>query len=76
MPEGALSPAKDGRVIGEGDGVAEGALVTVGVGVDDAVGEGVGDVAAGWFEQAVRSRTTRSSSRMVFSVSSLAVLGV
>jgi len=62
--------------MGEGDGVAEGALVAVGVGVDDAVGEGVGDVVAGWFEQAVRSRTTRSSSRMVFSVSSLAVLGV
>ena len=76
MPEGALSSAKDGRVMGEGDGVAEGALVAVGVGVDDAVGEGVGDVAAGWFEQAVRSRTTRSSSRMVSSVSSLAVSGV
>ena len=26
MPEGALSPANDGRVIGEGDGVADGAL--------------------------------------------------
>jgi hypothetical protein len=76
VPEGALSPVKDGRVIGEGDGVAEdGALVAAGVGVDDAVGEGVGDVATGWSEQAVRSRTTRSS-RMVFSVSSLAVSGV
>ena len=76
MPEGALSAVNDGRVMGEGDGVAEGALVAVGVGVDDAVGEGVGDVAAGWFEQAVRNRTARSSSRMVFSVSSLAVSGV
>ncbi|TMG51840.1 MAG: hypothetical protein E6H91_02615 [Chloroflexi bacterium] len=76
MPEGALSPANDGRVIGEGEGVAEGAVVAVGVGVDDAVGERVGDVAVGWFEQAVRNRTTTSSSRMVFSVSSLAVLGV
>jgi len=76
VPEGALSPAKDGRVIGEGDGVAEGAVVAVGVGVDDVVGERVGDVAVGWFEQAVRNRTTTSSSRMVFSVSSLAVLGV
>ena len=62
--------------MGEGDGVAEGAVVAVGVGVDDAVGERVGDVAVGWFEQAVRNRTTTSSSRMVFSVSSLAVSGV
>jgi len=75
VPEGALSAANDGSAIGEGDAVAEGALVAVGVGVDDAVGEGVGDVAAGWFEQAVRSRTTRSS-RMVPSVSSRAASGV
>jgi hypothetical protein len=75
VPEGALSPANDGRVIGEGDSVAADALVAVGVGVDDAVGEGVGDVATGWFEHAARRRTTRSR-RMVFSVSSLAVSGV
>ncbi len=42
MPDGALSWAMLGSVIGNGEGEGDGELVAVGVGV----GEGVGDVAA------------------------------
>ncbi len=62
VPDGALSCAIDGNVIGDGDGVAGGALFALGVGVGDAVGDGEGVVAAGGFEHAARTRTkTRSA---------------
>src|SRR5438309_11968418 len=68
VPDGALSCAIDGNVIGDGDGVADGVADVVGglgVGVGDVVG-GVGDVAAGWFEHAARTRTKTRSARIGF----------
>src|SRR6266550_7692274 len=64
VPDGALSCAMLGRVIGDGDGdavgVGDGAAV-----VAVAVGEGVGEAPAfGWVVHAVRTRTRRSSARM------------
>ncbi len=56
--------------MGDGDEVGEVVGVWVGEAVRDAVRAGVCDVAAfGWVVHAVRTRTTRSSARMVSSVS-------
>jgi len=62
MPDGALSWAMLGNVIGEGEGEGEGdgELVAICVGV----GEGVGEVPAlGWFEQAARNKTRTKIAR-------------